>query len=51
LTKTGKFKLWLNRKVFEIDQKETLEEIVENKINPENLKIEVKDEHGEWKIL
>ena len=48
LAKTGKFKVWLNRKVFEIDQKETLEQIIKREMSSENLKIEIKDEKGNW---
>lgn len=49
LAKTGKFKVWLNRKIFEIDKKETLEQIIEREMSPENLKIEIKNEKGKWK--
>lgn len=49
LVETGKFKVWLNRMVFEIDQKEPLEDMVEREMSPENLKIEIKDEKGRWK--
>lgn len=48
LVKTGKFKVWLNRKMFELNNKETLEQVVEREMSPENLKIECKDEDGKW---
>jgi len=48
LVKTGKFKVWLNRKLFEIDNKETIEQMVERELSSKNLKIEGKDEDGKW---
>jgi len=49
LVKTGKFKIWLNRKIFEIGQKETIDQIVEREMSSKNLKIEIRDEEGKWK--
>lgn len=51
LAKSGKFKIWVNKKVFEINQEETLEEIVDREMSQNNLKIEIKDENGKWKTL
>jgi protein subunit release factor B len=41
LTETPKFKVWLNKKLYEIRQQETIEETVEKMMVPENLKIEM----------
>jgi len=48
LVKDVKFKVWLNRKVFEITQNESLDDIVDREMSLENLKIEIKDEEGRW---
>lgn len=42
LTSTIKFKLWLNRKSFEIIEGKKIEDEVEEQMKPENLKIEYK---------
>lgn len=43
-----KMKVWIAKKVFEIKNHKTLEEVVEEQMTPENLQVEVKDEHGNW---
>ena len=48
LVEGNKFKIWLNRKAFEIGKKENMDEMVDREMRPENLKIEVKDEDGKW---
>ena len=48
LTKTPKFKFWLNKKLYELQNKETIEEAVERQMAPENLIIETLDENGKW---
>jgi len=48
LTESTKFKVWLNRKAFEIIGKKTIEQKVEEQMKPENLKLEIKDEKGKW---
>jgi len=48
LTQSIKFKVWLNRKVFETIKHKTIEQIVEESVNPKNLKIEKRDEKGKW---
>lgn len=47
LTKSKKFKLWINRKVYEHDIGKSIEKEVEESLTPENLKIEVK-ENNKW---
>ena len=47
LTENKKFKLWLNRKAFEIIDKKTIEERVEEMMSEDKIKIEIK-ENGKW---
>jgi peptide chain release factor 1 len=49
LTESKIFKLWLQKKIFEIncDEKE-IERKVDREMNPENLKVEI-IENGKWK--
>ena len=47
LVKTSKFKLWINRRVHEIEVGETIEAQVEKEMNPNNLKIEFR-ENDKW---
>jgi len=47
LTKSGKFKVWLNRTILELIEGETIEEKVE-KMMKEKIKVEVKDGKGRW---
>lgn len=48
LTESNKFKIWLNRKAYEITSGKTIEQRVEESIIPKNLKIETKDEKDRW---
>jgi len=48
LVESARFKLWINRKVFEINQVKTLDERVNEALDKKNLKLEVKDEKGRW---
>ena len=48
LTESVKFKVWLNRRLYEINTGKTIDEIVEEKMVPENIKVEIKDEKGNW---
>jgi hypothetical protein len=47
LVEHPKFKTWINQKVYEITGGKTIEEIVDEQMAPENLKIEVK-ENERW---
>ena len=47
LVKNPKFKIWLNRKVYEIMDKKTIEEKVDEALKPENLKVEFAED-GKW---
>ena len=51
LTKSGKFKIWLNRMVHELSSGKTIEERVDEMIGSENLKIEGRDGSGKWMVL
>lgn len=48
LVQDKRFKLWINRKYFELKDKETIEEKVEKEMNSSNLKIECKNEDNQW---
>jgi protein subunit release factor B len=47
LCKTSKMKVWINKKVYEIRNKKTIEEIVNETMQPKFLVIE-KKENGKW---
>lgn len=42
------FRLWINRRVYEIDTGKSITEIVDEQMNPKNIKVEMKDEQGVW---
>ena len=48
LVKSTKFKIWLNRKMFELGQNKPIEQRIEEELTSENLKIEIKDKDGRW---
>ena len=48
LTETNKFKLWIQKRTFEITEGMTIDQIVEKAMIPKNIKIETKDEKGRW---
>jgi protein subunit release factor B len=48
LTKTPQFKFWLARKLYEIEQGETLERTIERELTDENLRYEIKNASGQW---
>lgn len=45
-----KFKLWLNRRIFEITSGKSLEQRVDGQMKAENIKVEVKED-GKWKCV
>lgn len=47
LLKHPKFKLWHNRKVWEYDNKKTIEQAVEEQMQPKHLRFEVR-QNGKW---
>jgi len=46
-----KFKLWMNNKINEVITGKTLEQKVEELMQPENLKIEALNEKGQWTVV
>ena len=51
LTQTGKFKVWLAAKLYEIRQGETLEQTIDALMVPENIITQIKNEEGNWKTV
>lgn len=51
LTESPRFKSWLSMKHREALNGITVEERVEQMMNPNNIKVEGKDENGEWEEL
>lgn len=51
LAASKKFKVWQSQKVHEILSGKTIEQRVEESMIPKNLKIEGKDEQGNWSSL
>jgi protein subunit release factor A len=43
-----KFKVWLNRKLYELEKKETIERTIERETAPEFIAIQVKNDEGQW---
>jgi protein subunit release factor B len=48
LAEHPKFKLWLNKVAYEKEHGKSIEEMVKEQMQPENLKVEYKDEEGKW---
>lgn len=48
LVDSPKFKVWINRKAFEVIQGKTIEQKVKESMVPENLKVEIKDQSNRW---
>lgn len=48
LTKHPKFKVWMNRRIYEITGGKTIEQRVEEQMAPQKIKMEVTDEQGRW---
>jgi len=51
LAETGKFKMWLNRKLLEIETNESVDDVVERMMQSKNIKTEFVDESGKWKLV
>ena len=47
---TPKFKVWLNKKLYEIKNNESMEEAVDKQLAPENIQTEIKVD-GKWTIV
>jgi len=48
LVDSAKFKVWQNRKIWEVLQNKTLEQNVDEMMIPENLLVEGKNDKGKW---
>jgi protein subunit release factor A len=48
MTQHARFKFWLARRLYEIQQQETLEETIERETQPEFLKLEIKNQNDQW---
>lgn len=48
MTETAQFRYWVREKTKEIDGQETIEQKVEKMMAEDNIKVEHKDENGEW---
>ena len=48
LVASPKFKIWLNETIWELMSGKTIEQKVEKMMKPENLKVEVQNNNGEW---
>ena len=51
LTKHPKFRMWHARRVYEAFDGIRLEDLVDEMMSPENLKIEHKDENDKWVVV
>jgi len=49
IQENSKFKMWFNQKVMESLSNETIEDRVKKQMNPDNIKVEEKDDRGRWK--
>lgn len=50
LSEHPKFKLWLNKVVFEIENKKSVDDVIDEMMDDKNIKTETVDENGRWKI-
>lgn len=48
LVDSKKFKLWVQRTVFELTGGKSIEQRVKETMTPENLKVEIVDDKGKW---
>ena len=51
LTKNSKFRIWQIKRVNEVLSGKTIEQLVDEMMEPENIKIEGRNESGEWEEL
>jgi protein subunit release factor B len=50
LVKHPKFKVWMTMRVFELEKGKTIEQIVDEQMTENKLKIECRDEEGKWNL-
>jgi len=48
MAESGAFRNWVRARAHEIIQQKTLDQIVDEWMQPKNIRIEVKDEQGRW---
>ena len=48
LTENNKFKVWVNRMAHELTSGKTIEQRVNEAMDPKNIKTETKDKNGKW---
>jgi protein subunit release factor A len=51
MAKTPVFQSWLRQRKCELETGKTIDEVVDEALTPENLKIEGRDELGRWVVL
>ncbi len=47
---TKAFRLWVRKRAAELSSGKTVEQIVDEMMDPANIKVEVRDEDGKWKV-
>lgn len=50
LARSKDFQNWQRVRIAEILSEETVDQKVDKDMNPRNIRVEVKDEHGRWKV-
>lgn len=48
---TPQMKFWISKKVYELDQKETMEETVAKEADGHNCRYEIKNAAGQWEVV
>ena len=48
LTDSAKFKIWLNRKVYEVTSGKTIDQRVDESMTPDSVRVDYKGEDGRW---
>ena len=48
MAESQKLRVWINKKAHELLKQKTIEEIVEDQMKPENIRVEVVGEKGKW---
>lgn len=51
LVKSAKFKIWLNGKIIEYEEGKTLDEQIDEMMNPDNIQVEIVAPDGRWQQL
>jgi len=50
LAEHPKFKVWLNKKYYELKTGKTIDQIIDEMMDLKNIKMEIRDEKGRWVI-